>query len=498
MIFDEFGEQLLKLAKQTEEEHKRKDREYQRKKRQREAIFRGIKLNPHQLRVHQKLQKAPGVLVYHGLGSGKTITSISAADALKLPAQAVVPAALRPNYRKEIDKVKPTTEVAVKSYEGFSKEPNIDNKILIFDEIQRLQAHQSRRTRAALGVSHKAAKRIGLSGTPIQNRPSDIAPIMNVIAGKRILPTGQDFDRRFVGVKVIKPGFFDRVFSKKKPIIKPTIKNRAAFAKAVRGLVDYHPSSTTHFPESTYTHVDVPMGKLQSQVYKHVTNRVNRSFWNRIERNLPLDKKHLNNLNAFMSAARQVSNTPAPYHVGLRPKEMLDHSPKMRRIISDIQTGLANNKRFKSVVYSNYIGAGVAPIAEGLRAMGVPHHVFTGGLRDDVRKQMVDDYNSGRVKVLLISGAGAEGLDLKGTRMVQIVEPHWNDSRIKQVIGRAIRYKSHIKLRKNERHVDVREYHSTLKNKTSADKYIKGLAKSKQELIDQFLDVLRREGSREA
>ena len=509
MIFDNWNPQLIKLALQTEEERKRKDREYHQKKRDQERLFHGVSLKPHQLRVHQKLKQAPGVLVYHGLGSGKTITSISAADALGLPAEAVVPAALRPNFLKELAKVKPRAHFNIKSYEGFAKNPTPHGRLLIFDEAQRLQDPSSRRTAAAFATSPAAAKRIGLSGTPIQNRPSDIAPLLNIIAGKRVLPVGQEFDKHFVKDVVVKPGLIDRLFRKIQPGIKRTINKPEEFRKSIRGLIDYHPSAAEGFPSSSTRTIDVPMSDEQAAVYKHVVNRVNRSFWNKVERNLPPSKKELANLNAFMSAARQVSNTPAPYQAGMSLSDGYKNSPKMQKVVSDVVDGLKKNPRFKSVIYSNYISAGVAPVANQLRKLGIPHHVFVGGLSDKTRKLMVDDYNNNRVPVLLISGAGAEGLDLKGTRMIQVMEPHWNESRIKQVIGRGIRFGSHEHLPENERHVEVRQYQSTIKPtllekiirsqpKTSADQYLSNLAKGKQDLIDQFLKVLQEEGGRQA
>lgn len=506
MIFDNWNPQLIKLALQTEEERKRKDREYHQKKRDEERLTKGITLKPHQTRVHERLKNSPGVLVYHGLGSGKTITSISAADALGLPAEAVVPAALRPNYAKEVAKVGPKSQFAVKSYEGFAKQPDPRGKVLIFDEIQRLQDPSSRRTAAALATAPTAAKRIGLSGTPIQNRPSEIAPILNVLAGKNVLPQGPEFDKRFIKEKLVKPGFLDSFLYDIKPGIKKVMINEPDFRRAVKGLVDYHPSVAEGFPSSSTHIVKVPMSGFQSDVYEHVTKRLNRSFWNKVERNLPPDKKESANLNAFMSAARQVSNTPAPYQRNMNLAASFANSPKMQRVVHDISHGLTLNPKFKTVVYSNYINAGVAPISQKLNQLGIKHHVFTGGLSDKRRKQMVDDYNNDRVSALLISGAGAEGLDLKGTRMIQIMEPHWNESRIKQVIGRGIRYGSHAHLPENHRHVEVRHYQSTFKPsffqdllgsepKTSADEYLTGLSRTKQQLIDQFLKVLKEEGA---
>ena len=48
-----------------------------------------------------------------------------------------------------------------------------------------------------------------------------------------------------------------------------------------------------------------------------------------------------------------------------------------------------------------------------------------------------------RLRVLLVSKTGAEGLDLKYIRQVHILEPYWDQSRINQVIARAVRLNSH-------------------------------------------------------
>ena len=47
------------------------------------------------------------------------------------------------------------------------------------------------------------------------------------------------------------------------------------------------------------------------------------------------------------------------------------------------------------------------------------------------------------VKLLMITSSGAEGINLKNTRFVHIVEPYWNMVRPEQVIGRARRICSH-------------------------------------------------------
>lgn len=462
-----------------------------------------VKLKPHQERVHRRLEKAPGVLVYHGLGSGKTITSITAGAHLGLNSEVAVPASLRNNYRKEIDKVQPRSGFNVNSYEGFSKHPDASGKLLIADEGQRLRDPASHRSVALQAASHLANKRLILSGTPIQNSPEELAPIMNTVAGKHILPVGETFKQRFVQEKEVDPGFFAKLRGVK-PGVEHAIKNENELAKTVRGLVDYHPSSKDGFPAKHVSHVDVEMDPRQKKVYETVTGRIPKSIFHKMERNLPPSKAESKQLNSFFTAARIVSNTPAPYQHGMSHEEGFARSPKLQRVFGDIHSSIKANPNHKSLVYSNYLEGGVMPLATALHKSGIPYGMFTGGMSDKARKQIVDDYNSGKSKVLLISGAGAEGLDLKGTRMVHVMEPHWNEARINQVIGRAIRYGSHSHLPEDQRHVHVRTYHSVLPEKgifkkkrpTSADQYLKNLAARKQSLIDQFHKVLQTEGSR--
>ena len=59
------------------------------------------------------------------------------------------------------------------------------------------------------------------------------------------------------------------------------------------------------------------------------------------------------------------------------------------------------------------------------------------------------------IKVFMITASGAEGISLKNTRYVHIMEPYWHPVRMQQVIGRARRICSHQDLPEELRTVDV-------------------------------------------
>jgi hypothetical protein len=66
------------------------------------------------------------------------------------------------------------------------------------------------------------------------------------------------------------------------------------------------------------------------------------------------------------------------------------------------------------------------------------------------------------VKVIIGTRVAGEGVNFKRIRQVHILEPWYNLSRLEQVIGRAIRYCSHITLPENERNVDIFQYASVV------------------------------------
>ena len=59
------------------------------------------------------------------------------------------------------------------------------------------------------------------------------------------------------------------------------------------------------------------------------------------------------------------------------------------------------------------------------------------------------------ISVFMITASGAEGISLKNTRYVHLLEPYWHPVRLEQVIGRARRICSHHELPVPERTVDV-------------------------------------------
>ena len=85
------------------------------------------------------------------------------------------------------------------------------------------------------------------------------------------------------------------------------------------------------------------------------------------------------------------------------------------------------------------------------------------------------------VRVILISAAGSEGIDLSFIRQVHIMDPWYNMNRIEQILGRAIRTCSHKLLEFKKRNVELYLYGTILSDTDieSVDLYIYRVAERK-------------------
>jgi len=71
-------------------------------------------------------------------------------------------------------------------------------------------------------------------------------------------------------------------------------------------------------------------------------------------------------------------------------------------------------------------------------------------------KEIAHNNNTGEIiKVLMITASGSEGINLRNTRYVHIMEPYWHPVRTEQVVGRARRICSHKELPKALQTVEV-------------------------------------------
>jgi hypothetical protein len=84
--------------------------------------------------------------------------------------------------------------------------------------------------------------------------------------------------------------------------------------------------------------------------------------------------------------------------------------------------------------------------------------ILSTKLQNQLREIAPDNSVGQIIKVIMITASGAEGIDLKNTRYVHIMEPYWHPVRVEQVIGRARRICSHKELPPEMQDVTVYNY----------------------------------------
>ena len=429
-------------------------------------------LLPHQQRVVERIKEQPGLLVAHGLGSGKTLSSIASVTELKPRyAQVLTPASLMSNYLKEVDKhVKGKFPAKVKSLQTYARKGRAaKGDLLVVDEAHWLRTPGSQ-AHKMVGKA-KSRKKMLLTATPIYNKPSDIASLVNLTAGEKVLPMGQAFEERHVRM----PSMFLSMFG-----AKPSIQHKEELRDAFKKWVDYYASRGENFPDVTEERIITDMTQTQTDLHDAAWHMLPFGARLKLFAGVLPEKQDLIDLNAFQAQSRQIADTEAKF-----TKKPAKPTPKIKRAVEELV-----NKKQKAVVYSNFLQP-LEEYSKELRRNKVKHKVFSGEIPKEEKDRIIKKYNSNKLDALLVSSAGSEGLDLKGTRLVQILEPHWNDEKINQIVGRAVRYGSHAHLPKGKRNVHIQKFEARpLNRKRGIEQVLYDLSEEKTHLNKQIEALL--------
>lgn len=459
------------------------------------------KLLPHQERVINKLKNQRGLLIAHSMGRGKTITGLGSINELNKPTTVITPAALKGNILKEQSKhFAGKLPISLDSIENVArKQTSIANPMLLVDEAHKLRDPASKALQAIKKINKNKEKTVLMTGTPMVNGPSDISSLINLVSGEQLLPEQKaEFEKKYIFNKKVNPSFWQSLKGIKPgeiPVINKNEKDnlRNIFNK----WVDYEAGSKEGFPTVNEEEINVPMTDKQLAVYDTLIENAPPWVAAKIKSNLPPNKQESKQLNAYLTAARQASNTTAPFTHKGNPE-----SPKIQRAYEELKKTLDADPQAKAVVYSQYLDAGLNPYKELLTKNNIPFGEFSGKVKQQDREQMIKDYNEGKLRALLLSSAGGVGLDLKNTSLFQLMESAWNDPTLDQAKARAIRYKSHDSLPLEKRNVKVQRFLATRpetlsqrlglsKKQYAVDEYLKNLSSQKSNLISQFEELMK-------
>jgi len=445
---------------------------------------------PHQKKAIDRLVTNNGALVMaHGTGSGKTFTAIYGTERIGGRALVVVPAGLRKNFsdavkefttssyqvigpKKEggisISGVVPGKKFTVVSYSMFRKAPETlmaqtGADTLIFDEYHRARDPNGSTYKAAMKARGMAKNFMGLTGSVVSNDPVDVVPLINIANNGEFMSPRQ-FDSRYKRRVARSKNFFGG----KKYIA--TMTNLEDLGHRIRPSVDFVSSEDLgkDMPKKSVERIDVQMSDRQRKLYDYAMNDVSPLVRMKIRMNLPVNQKEAFHIFSRIQQARQAANSIHTLDKRITAAQSSYDTPKVKRLLDDTMAHLKDTPDAQIVIYSNLIRGGIDVLAAGLTDRGISHGAFIGKGRDvgagkvtnESRNQGVTDFLSGKKKVILVSGAGAEGLDLKNATMFQSLDGHFNPERTLQAEARARRIKGLAHRPVKDRQVMVRRYFS--------------------------------------
>ncbi len=424
-----------------------------------------IKLFSHQIKCVEWMQNHDGLILYHSMGSGKTITSLAMVYQFKFPIIIISTKASRKNFQDDIKKMGlEQSRIEILTYQKVIKmimdgKLDLSSYSVIIDEAHHLRTGTKLQS-ILITECVKAKKIVLLTGTIFYNSLTDLSVLVNIIKRDEVLPeTNKEFKFFFWDDLYEAPGSVD------------TLKER------IQGTISYFKKSQDiHYPTSYTTYIKVDMSNAQISEYRHYLKKIlSLDNIQHIDYSI-LDKRKVNN---FLNVTRQLSNT-------------LSNSPDLPKILAMWEYISKAPKPI--IVYSNYLANGILPLTIHLDKNKVSYSLYFGEQTEEKRNKIIDKYNQRQTDVLLITSAGSESLDLKNTRSIHIMEPHWNESKISQIIGRAIRYDSHKALPETERTVEIVRWVSVFGYKIpyeTADEYLVKIAQQKDKMFTSFDKIIQ-------
>jgi non-specific serine/threonine protein kinase len=385
-----------------------------------------------------------GGILADDMGLGKTIQALSFLHHLKqvngsLRALVVCPTTLLFNWQNEIVKFTPGLTYYVHHgstrTRDFLRKTDIDIIIttygtlrsdirqlvelsfdyVVLDESQAIKNPSSKVTRAA-GLL-KAANRLCLSGTPLQNNTFDIFAQMNFL-NPGMLGTVEMFKQEF-SIPIDKFGEKEQKDHLRK-LLYPFILRRTK-EQVARDL-----------PEKQEMVLFCEMGEEQRKIYEAYRNDYRDRILGIVDEQ-GIQKSQLTILQGLMKL-RQICDSPA---IVKEEERYPNHSVKLEELGREITENISNHK---ALVFSQFLGM-LALIKEKMKELGVSYEYFDGSSTVAERERAIRRFQEDDTcRVFLISlKAGGVGLNLTAADYVYIVDPWWNPAVEQQAIDRTHR-----------------------------------------------------------
>ena len=385
-----------------------------------------------------------GGILADDMGLGKTLQAIAlltwAKGKYKRKLNLVVaPTSVVPNWEREINKFAPglstvvwqgpnrqqrrddldKADVMITSYALLRRDEEVlqelDLRYVVLDEAQHIKNPMSHTARAAKKL--RSERRLALTGTPIENRLSELWSIFDFVS-PGLLGQLKTFEERIA--RPIDRGDMEtaqRLRSTIKPFVMRRVKRDVA----------------ADLPEKIEQEMIVPLAEEQAKLYKQILRQVRKSVMSEVEKQ-GVSRAQIQIL-AALTRLRQVACDPRLMKL---PDTDFTASESgklgaLREIISEAVDG-----GHRVLVFSQFVEM-LNHIRAALDEDDVVYEYLDGSTKDRIER--VDRFNQDdSVPVFLISlKAGGTGLNLTGADTVVHFDPWWNPAVEDQATDRAHR-----------------------------------------------------------
>lgn len=407
------------------------------------------KLRPYQKKGFSWLvflhQMSMGGILADDMGLGKTVQTIAlflwvkAKEKKKKPSLVVAPTSVVPNWEREIQKFAPglTTvvwqganrhdreaelakaDVVITSYALLRRDEELLQglglRYVILDEAQHIKNPMSQTARAAKKL--QSERRLALTGTPIENRLSELWSIFDFVSPGLLGPL-KKFEENIA--RPIDRGHEETAMRLRKTI-QPFVLRRLKVDVA------------DDLPEKIEQEIVVPMSDDQSGLYKQILREIRKNLLSEVEKK-GVSKSQIQIL-AALTRLRQVACDPRL--MKLENSEFThDDSGKLGALREIIQNAVSGGHRV--LVFSQFVTM-LQHIRDALDEDEVTYEYLDGSTKDRITK--VERFNEDdSVSAFLISlKAGGTGLNLVGADTVIHFDPWWNPAVEDQATDRAHR-----------------------------------------------------------
>ena len=385
-----------------------------------------------------------GGILADDMGLGKTLQTISLLQWAKTKHGAklnlvVAPTSVVPNWAREIAKFAPGLEtviwhgpnrhdrqdaldgadVVLTSYALVRRDEELlaklDLRYVILDEAQHIKNPVSHTARAVKRL--QSERRLALTGTPIENRLSELWSIFDFVS----------------------PGLLGSLKAFEEKVARPIERGDEATAARLRGTV--HPfvlrrlktDVAADLPEKIEQEMIVELTDPQRALYGQVLTEVRKSVLSEVEKQ-GVSKAQIQIL-AALTRLRQVACDPRLMKLS-EPTFDDGDSGKLAALREVLSEAVAGGHRV--LVFSQFVEM-LGHIRRALDEDGIAYEYLDGSTKD--RLERVDRFNQNdQIPVFLISlKAGGTGLNLTGADTVIHFDPWWNPAVEDQATDRAHR-----------------------------------------------------------